>query len=147
MIEWLKMKTKVALVKSENSYQGVSDCLKMLEEEISQRMRGVKRPVIKVNFVTVFNQLAATPVEAVRAIIEFIKPMCDIEIVVAEGATIGETDEGWRNYGYRKLEKNSGVRLMDLNEDERVETEIYDRNGNKFTVPYSKTIAESDFLA
>ncbi len=140
------MKIKVALVKSNNSFEGVSRSLEMIKAEVAERIKDVKKPVIKVNFVTVYNEVAATPVEAVKAIIEFLKPMTEAEMVVAEGATVGSTDEGWRNYGYLDLEKDYGVKLVDLNKDDRVETEIYDGQGHKMTVPYSRTIAESDFL-
>ena len=66
--------SKITLVKSNNSYDGVLSALTPLKKDIAQKIRNAKRVIIKVNFVTIYNPLAATPVDSVRAVLDFLKP-------------------------------------------------------------------------
>lgn len=47
---------------------------------------------------------------------EFLKDRGEKDIVVAEGATIGTSSRGFREYGYQGLTKEYDVELIDLNE-------------------------------
>ena len=138
--------SKITLVKSNNSYDGVLSALTPLKKDIAQKIRNAKRVIIKVNFVTIYNPLAATPVDSVRAVLDFLKPYYSSQILVAEGATLGGTFEGYKNYGYFDLEKQYKVKLFDLNKDATSSVTLYDRRGKPFTIPFSNTVRNSDFI-
>lgn len=140
------MASKVSLAKSQNSYDGVLAALKPLEKEIASRLKKAKKPIIKVNFVSTYRELAATPVEAVRATLDFLKPHYRSQILIVEGATLGETFEGYKNYGYLPLEKEYNVKLFDLNQDETSPVKLHGRFGWSFSLPFAKTVRDSDFI-
>ncbi len=140
------MKSKVSLVKSKNSYQGTMSALKLLEKQLKPLIKKAKKPVIKVNFVSARHPLCAPPVEAVKAVIDFIRQYSKVKILVAEAATLGTTQEAWQNYGYYQLEKMQGVELYDLGKDRTLPLQILDRDGQSLTLPFSITLRESDFL-
>lgn len=140
------MRSKISLVKSRNSYQGVSNALKLLEKQIKALIKKAKRPVIKVNFVSAHHQLSATPVEAVKAVIDFFRRSSNVKILVAEATTLGTTGEAWENYDYYQLEKMQGVELYDLGKDRTLPLQILDRDGQSLTVPFSTCMRDSDFL-
>ena len=103
---------KVALVKGENRKENVRKALEHIPDDIDLQGR---RPIIKVNFVSTYNLLSATHPDAVRAIVEFLKDRGEKDIAVAEGATIGTTPRGFREYGYEDLAREYGLELIDLN--------------------------------
>lgn len=156
-------KSKIALVKGQDRYQNISAVLELLQPEIAQKIQGKKRILVKPNFVSTTRQLAATHVDTVRAVLDFILPLIDedAQIIIGEGAALGETQEGFKNFGYTVLLSDYSViphpnppplkgggreiRLLDLNQDETKDVEIYDADLNLFKVPISKTVLESDF--
>lgn len=104
---------KVALVKGDDRKANIRQALELVADDIDLKGR---RPVIKVNFVSTYNPLCATHPDAVRAVVEFLKDRGEKDIVVAEGATIGTSSRGFREYGYQGLTKEYDVELIDLNE-------------------------------
>lgn len=104
---------KVALVKGDDRKANIRQTLELVADDIDLKGR---RPVIKVNFVSTYNPLCATHPDAVRAVVEFLKDRGEKDIVVAEGATIGTSSRGFREYGYQRLAKEYNVELIDLNE-------------------------------
>lgn len=140
------MKAKVSLVKSIQSYAGTLAALKVLEKELKPLVKKAQWPVIKVNFVSANHPLAATPVEAVQAVIDFLRRYSKAKILVVETATLGTTEEAWQNYGYYQLEKKKNVVLFDLAKDQGLAIALLDRQGREFNVPFSQTMANSDLL-
>ncbi len=138
--------SRVGLVKSADSYKGTQDALKIFESELRPLIVRAKKPVIKVNFVTARNPLAATPVEGVRAVIDFIRQFSGVKILVAEEAVVGTTEEGWGNYRYHQLEKYQGIKLYNLKGDKAVFVAIKNKSGRIIKIPFSKTLCDSDFL-
>ena len=104
---------KVALVKGDDRPANIRRALELIADEINLKGR---RPVIKVNFVSTYTPLSATHPDAVRAIVEFLKERGEKNIAVAEGACLGTTSRGFREYGYDALAKEYGLELIDLNE-------------------------------
>jgi uncharacterized protein (DUF362 family) len=84
-----------------------------VEADLRPKIRG--RVLIKPNFVCTSRKPAATHVDAVRAVLDFVVQANPKEIVVAEGAGPGNTAQGWHNFGYDKLPDEYPVRLVDLN--------------------------------
>lgn len=104
---------KVALVKGDNRQANIRRALELIADDINLKGR---RPVIKVNFVSAYTPLSATHPDAVRPIVEFLKDRGEKNIMVAEGATLGTTSRGFRQYGYDALAKEYDLELIDLNE-------------------------------
>jgi uncharacterized protein (DUF362 family) len=137
----------VSIAKAENRYKTVFKSLKLIEENIEKGLKGKNKVLIKPNFVSVTRQLAATHVDAVRAIIDFIQKFKSKEIVVAEAASPygGKTFEGYKNFGYLQLKDEYGIELIDLNEDDYEEISIFDRRFNEIQVKISRMLLESEY--
>lgn len=105
---------KVSLLKGNDRRDMVYQALRKIEDQILPAI-GNKNVLIKPNFVSTENQLAATHVDAVRGILDFLKPHYKKQIVIAESTAFGDTFDGFKNFGYMALEKEYGVKLVDLN--------------------------------
>ena len=106
---------KVSLIKGNDRREIVYQALKKIEDEVLSSI-GDKKILIKPNFVITTRQLAATHVDAVRGILDFLKPNHKKQIIIGE-STISKqgTFDGFKNYGYLALEKEYNVKLIDLN--------------------------------
>lgn len=133
----------VALVKGQDRHQNVSSALALLEDQIS--FEGKKLVLVKVNFVSTTNQLSATHVEATRAVLDFIRARYSGPLVIAEGAAMAPTADGFKNYGYLPLASEYDAVLMDLNADDWEEVEILDYRLRPISVRVARTVLESDF--
>ncbi|HDN80706.1 MAG TPA: DUF362 domain-containing protein, partial [Chloroflexi bacterium] len=136
-------KARVALIKGDDRYRNTAQALRLIEGEID--LTDKKLVLVKVNFVSTVRQLAATHVDAVRAVLDFVRERYQGPLVVAEGAALSDTFEGFRNFGYLPLAREYDVLLMDLNRDEWVEVELLDRRFRPMKLRVSKTVVESDF--
>jgi len=106
---------KVCLVKGNDRRDITYQALKKIEDEILASI-GNKKILIKPNFVITTRQLAATHVDAVRGILDFLKPHHKKQIIIGESTISREgTFDGYKNYGYLALEKEYNVKLVDLN--------------------------------
>jgi uncharacterized protein (DUF362 family) len=106
---------KVCLVKGNDRRDIVYQALKKIEDEVIASI-GEKKILIKPNFVITTRQLAATHVDAVRGILDFLKPHHKKQITIGESTISRQgTFHGYENYGYLPLEKEYNVKLVDLN--------------------------------
>ena len=106
---------KVGLVKGNDLRNITYQALKKIEDEILGAI-GEKRILIKPNFVSTDRQLAATHVDSVRGILDFLKPHYKKQIIVGESTASSKgTFDGFKNFGYMTLEKEYNVKLIDLN--------------------------------
>jgi uncharacterized protein (DUF362 family) len=135
---------KVALVKGEDRYKNIQKALGSLEDELEPKIKKAKRIVIKPNFVSVFQQLAATHVEAIKAVLDFLFCYTKEQILIAENAALGNTFQGFANFGYLELEKDYNVCLFDLGKDKFVPFWIFDISGRKQKIGIAKTILDAD---
>ncbi len=107
--------SSVALIKGNDRRENMYKSLKLIEDQIFSAI-GNKRILIKPNFVQTSKQLAATHADAVRGILEFLRPHYKQEILIGEAAAGKEgTLAGYKNYGYAALEKEYKVKLIDMN--------------------------------
>lgn len=106
---------------------------------------GVRRVLVKPNFVTPRRQLAATHVDAVRAVLDFLRQRFDGPIVVAEGTAFHPTADGFHNYGYEPLVQEYGVELRDLNADEGVPVTVRNRRMRSMELHVARTVVDADF--
>jgi len=134
---------KVALVRGEGRYESVTAALENIADHV--RLDSVRCVLVKPNFVSVDRPLASTHVDAVRAILAFVRARYSGAIVVAEGAALSSTSEGFRNYGYEPLVERYGVELVDLNADDTVPVQVYNRRLRPLTVHLARTVVEADY--
>jgi len=136
-------KSRVALVKGDNRYENIARALQLIEDQID--LSDKEQVFIKVNFVSTTRQLAATHVDAVRALLDFLRERYKGPIIIGEGAALSDTLEGYRNFGYLPLAEEYDIILMDLNRDHWVEVELYDRLLRPMKLRVARTVVESDF--
>lgn len=113
--------------------------LRLLEEDIKLPTRQI---LLKPNFVSTTVPLAATHVDAMKSIVDFLLDKGARNFLIGE-ASAERTWSGFQNFGYLELESSYPVKLIDLNEDKWVETKILDRNFNPIRVRVSATILNS----
>jgi len=130
----------VALVQGMGRYGNVVAALEAVSGQID--LAGVRRVLIKPNFVSTTDQAASTHVDAVRAVVEFVRARYGGSIVVGEGAAMSPTSEGFRNFGYEPLVEQHGVELVDLNADDVMPVQILNRRFHPKTVYLARTAAE-----
>jgi uncharacterized protein (DUF362 family) len=107
--------SSVALIKGNDRQENIYKSLKLIEDQVFSAI-GNKRILIKPNFVQTNKQLAATEADAIRGILEFLRPHYKKEILIGESAPNKEgTLAAYKNYGYTALEKEYRVKLIDLN--------------------------------
>jgi len=105
----------VSLVKGSDWRENIFRSLQLIENDVLSGV-GNRQILIKPNFVQTSRQLAATHADAIRAILDFLRPHYKREILIGESTAQKEgTFAGYKNYGYLALEKEYNVRLIDLN--------------------------------
>lgn len=137
---------KISFIQSNNRKYNVTRALSLIKSEIISGIKTAKNVVIKPNCVVTDYQLAATHVEALDSLLEFIYPYVKNQIVLAEGTGIGETVDAFKNYGYFGIQEKYGFAFTDLNKDEFETIELFDRNNKKWSAQVAKTILNSDYL-
>lgn len=136
----------VSIARANSRYATVKKALSLISADVKKSIKGKKKVMIKPNFVSDHIQLAATHVDCVRAIIDFILPT-SAELLIAEGSA-GDTMRAYKNFGYVKLARDYGVELIDLNDDDYEEVEIFNRglvDVGTTKVRISKTALEVDY--
>ena len=135
----------VSIAKSGTRFQTVREALDRIRDAAGPGLRQNKRILIKPNFVSTSTPLAATHVDAVRAILEFVQEFGPKEVIIGEGPAGGDAAAGFKNYGYQPLAKEYGVQLVDLNQDDYVEVPIFDDKLHDTYVRLSRTVYEADY--
>jgi uncharacterized protein (DUF362 family) len=120
----LERHSTVAVISGAERRKNVHDALVAIDKQILPGLKSKKFVVIKPNNVSTVNQLAATHVDALRGILDYLAPRFKGPVTIAE-ASAGQTHEGFENFKYPPLLKEYAkqkVSLVDLNEDARFET-------------------------
>ena len=119
---------RLSLVRGQDRREIVFQSLKLIEDDVWAAIDRKKRVLIKPNMAVDKNPLAVTHVDAVRAVLEFLRPRCRKPIIVAESGVLN-TGDGFRNNGYQALEKEYGIKVVDLNADPDFVTVLCRRQG------------------
>jgi uncharacterized protein (DUF362 family) len=135
-------RSKVALIKGDSRYDNIAKAMSLIEGDL--RLDKVKGILIKVNFVSTTRQLASTHVEGVRVLLDFLRPRYDGPVIIAEGSS-SDTFAGYRNFGYLELAAEYGVQLVDLNRDDWVWVQVYDRHLRPMELRAARSVVESDY--
>jgi len=147
------MKSTVSLVRSEDHYAGVKRSLQPFRQSLTGTLAGVSSIVIKINMVITKTprygkgvELAATPLEACRSFIDFIRPFYKGKIVIAEEPAWGDSQAGFDLYGFSKITKSDPrIELVNLRDDQTLETRL-PHPGGELRLPLSRTLVEAPFL-
>ncbi len=135
--------SRVALFRGENRYNNIIQALDQITADVDLSHR--QRVLIKPNFVVTHRPLAATHVDAVRAVLDFVRARYDGPIIIAEGPSVQPAAEGFRCYGYEPLVDAYNLTLLDLNHDQPYPVEVYDRHLRPLRLHLARTVVESDF--
>ena len=108
-------KARVSVTAGTDRRAMVYDALKPFGDEVRKAVRG-RRVIVKPNMVVVTEPLCATHADALRGVLDFLKPIVKDEILIAESTISKEGSlKGFENYGYVQLAKEYRVSFMDLN--------------------------------
>jgi uncharacterized protein (DUF362 family) len=135
--------SQVAIVQCGDRYDNVCQALARISGGID--LAGKQRVLIKPNFVVTHNPLAATHVDAVRAVLDFVRQGYDGPITIAEGPSVQSAAEGFAMFGYESLVESHGVTLADLNHDEPVPVDVYDWRLRPLRLQLARSVVDSDF--
>ena len=133
----------VSLIRGEDRYDNVRRALDAVADTIE--IGSARRLLIKPNLVSATNQLASTHVDAIRAVLDFLRERSTGRLIIAENTAEGSTVDAYRQFGYEKLLDHYDVELIDLAEEGWVESTIYDENMNLIPVRLARRIVESDY--
>jgi uncharacterized protein (DUF362 family) len=109
--------SRVALTTGDNRTNNIFQGLKVFEKEIRDAI-GNRRVIVKPNNVSTTIQLAASHVDSLEGILEFLKSIGKTNVVIAESAAEGPTTEGFENFNYYSLGKKYAVDLIDLDKQD-----------------------------
>ncbi len=108
--------SRAALTTGDSRADNVFQALKLIEGEIRQGIARKKRVMIKPNLVVANNQLAATHVECIEGILEFLKPIVKDEILIGDSPAGAQVTDAFDHYGYHALAKRYDVRFVNFDE-------------------------------
>ena len=138
--------SNVALVKGANRKTNMYDALKLIEEDV-KRSIGNKQVVIKPNFTRVKKEewLAATHVDNIEALLEFLKPFYNKKVIIAEGCGDAQPiSEPVKNFGYDKLKDKFDVEFYDLSKDDYSVVNLMDSNIQPMPILTSNLLMSPD---
>ena len=137
----------VSLVKGDNRRKNVLDALVAIDREVKPAMARKKYVLLKVNNVNTAKQLAATHVDAIRGILDYVAPRFKGPVVIAESSS-GDTLEGFDNYKYAQVipeYKRLNIKLVDLNREQKYEVfTIVDTNIRPTAVRLASQLQDPD---
>jgi len=108
---------KVALVKGANRRKNIYEALVSIDDQILPGLKRKKSVVIKPNCVSDSFQLAASHVEALNGILDYLEPRFRGPVVIAESSA-GDSMQAFEHFKYGQLvseRKSQKISLVDLN--------------------------------
>ena len=109
------VRSRVSFTTGTDRVRMISEVMKPFEQQIRKGLKG-KQLIIKPNMVLTYVPLCATHVDALRGVLEFVKPFYHEQIIIAEASgDKGNSAPGFKNYGYLDLQKEYDLRFIDLN--------------------------------
>ena len=140
-------RSPVSLVKGDVRRKNVFDALMAVDREVRPAMSRKKYVLIKINNVSIDTQLAATHVDAIRGILDYVAPRFKGPVVIAE-ASSRDSMEGFENFKYAQVIpefKAQRIKLVDLNREKKFEVfAIVDRNIRPIAVRLAAQLMDPD---
>ena len=136
----------VSFVTGSDRRDMVYQALKPLKRDIRRGIRG-KKVIIKPNLVGNEQILSATHPDALRGILDFLKPICKETVYIGESTGrryYGKsgTFTHYRLYNYTKLENEYNVKLIDLNERPYIVRWVVGREGHPLDIRIIETFLD-----
>jgi uncharacterized protein (DUF362 family) len=119
----IETRATVALVHGEDRRNIVYQSFKAIDKQLRAKMKGKRYAIIKPNFVNTVNQLAASHVDAMRGILDYLAESFKGPVVIAESSA-GDTRQGYENFKFTALTseyRRQRLQLIDLNDEARFE--------------------------
>jgi len=135
---------KVALTSGDNRSENIRDALDLIKNDIN--FTGKSDVFIKVNFVDTEIQAAATHVDAVRPLLEFIRSKYGGKLSIGEQTKMGPVRDAFEHYGYNDLLNQYDVNIMDMKDGNWEIIHLYDSNLNPMDIHYSHEMLKTDYL-
>jgi uncharacterized protein (DUF362 family) len=104
----------VAFTTGTDRHEMLFEVIKPFENEIKAGLKK-KQLVIKPNMVVTNKELCATHKDAIRALLDYLKPIYKGQVIIAESSSSVNSSDGFKNYGYTDLEKDYNIKFVDLN--------------------------------
>jgi uncharacterized protein (DUF362 family) len=139
----MKTRSRVSLIQGHSRYENIAQALSHIADEID--LSDNRQVLIKPNFVSTRRQLAATHVDAMRGVLDFLRDRYNGPLTIAEGASLSDTFAGYRNFGYLPLAEEYGAELVDLNGDETVTVQVFDRRLRPLQLRVARRVVEADY--
>lgn len=135
----------MALVKGDDRYANIRKALELIQEDI--HLEGARKILVKPNLISIARPLATTHIDAVRALLDFLRQRTSSQIIIGEGSGMGapNTMKGFRHLGYFDLGPQYNVRFVDLNRDEEVPARILDSQLRPLTAMLAKSAVDADY--
>ena len=135
----------VSLTQKSNRRETVFEALRRLPYEMISKLETAQDVFIKPNLVDAFHPLACTHVDALRAVLDFVRVHTQAPVTIADAAYHG-THEAFEKLGCHVLViEYKNIRLFDLNEDETVPGFYLLRDGSTDEIGLSKHSIEAGF--
>lgn len=115
--------SKVSLIHGDDRRKNVYQALLAIDDQIRPSLARKKYVLIKPNNVSTERQLAATNVDALNGILDYLEPRFRGPVIIAESST-GDTLEGFANFKYDKLpteRRSQKISVLDLNREAKYE--------------------------
>jgi uncharacterized protein (DUF362 family) len=109
-------RSPVAFTTGTDRQQMLFEVIKPFDAEIKAGLKK-RQLVIKPNMVVTDKQLCATHKDALRALLEYVKPFYRDQIIIAESSAIVNSKDGFANYGYTDLANDYNIKFVDLNSE------------------------------
>ncbi|HOT91461.1 MAG TPA: DUF362 domain-containing protein [Anaerolineae bacterium] len=135
------MTATVSLIQGTERYANLRAALDLIADAIT--FEGRRQVLIKPNLVS-HRQLSATHPDALRAVLDFVRARYAGPLLIAEGAALVNTWQSFAHFGYEALAARYDAVLVDLNADETVPVQVYDRHLHPKTLRLARTVIESD---
>lgn len=107
-------RSPIAFTTGKDRMQMIFEVMKPFHSELKAGIKN-KQLVIKPNMVVTNKELCATHKDALRAVLEYLKPIYKGQILIAESSSSVNSSDGFKNYGYTDLEKEFNIKFIDLN--------------------------------
>jgi uncharacterized protein (DUF362 family) len=138
-------RSTVAFTSGTDRKQMLLEVLEPFKNEIKAGLKKKKQLVIKPNMVVTNNLLCATHPEALRTLLEFLKPIYKGEVIIAESSSSVNSSDGFKNYGYLDLAKDFNVKFVDINQSATgTPAFIIDRNLHQEKIQLSDLLTSKD---
>jgi len=136
---------RVGLARRADRRQNIYRALDLVRDDVTPKLR--EQVMLKPNFLSSKNQLAASHVDAIRGVLDFLRtvPHPPQEILIAEGGNEEFSGQAFENFGYHALQDEYAIpiRLIDLNQTtEWVEAPIRLADGTPYAVRMPKIVLD-----